>query len=58
MPGDTVLADRRFNISDSVGAYCSTLRTPVFTLGRSQLSGTEVEQTRIANVHIPSDWEY
>ena len=39
VPGDTVLADRGFDISDSVGAYCSTLRTPVFTLGRSQLSG-------------------
>ena len=53
VPGDTVLADRGFDISDSVGSYCSTLKTPTFTRGKSQLSGIEVEQTRkIANVRI------
>ena len=53
VPGDTVLADRGFDISDSVGSYCSTLKIPAFTRGKTQLSGIEVEQTRkIANVRI------
>ena len=53
VPGDTILADRGFDINDSVGAYCSTLKIPAFTKGKSQLSGIEVEQTRkIANVRI------
>jgi len=53
VPGDSVLADRGFDISDSVGSYCSTLKMPTFTRGKSQLSGIEVEQTRkIANVRI------
>ena len=53
VPGDTVLADRGFDITDSVGFYCSTLKTPAFTMGRSQLTAIEVEQTRrIANVRI------
>ena len=53
MPGDTVLADRGFDISDSVGSYCLTLNIPAFTRGKSQLSGIEVEQTRkIANIRI------
>lgn len=53
VPGDTVLADRGFDISDSVGLYCSTLKIPAFTRGKCQLSGIEVEQTRqIANVRI------
>ena len=53
VPGDTVLTDRGFDISDSVGSYCSILKTPAFTRGKSQLSGIEVEQTRkIANVCI------
>ena len=53
LPGDTVLADRGFDISESVGAYCSTLKIPAFTRGKTQLSGIEVDQTRkIANVRI------
>lgn len=53
VPGDTILADRGFDISDSVGAYCATLEIPAFTRGKTQLSGIQVEQTRrIANVRI------
>ena len=53
VPGDTVLVDRGFDISDSVGLYCSTLKSPAFTRDKSQLSGIEVEQTRkIDNVRI------
>ncbi len=53
MPGDIILADRGFDIADTVGFYCSTLKIPAFTKGKKQLSSIEVEQTRkIANVRI------
>ena len=53
LPGDTVLADRGFDIKESIGLYCATLVMPAFTKGKKQLSGIEVEQTRsIANVRI------
>ena len=53
VPGDLIVADRGFDISDSVALYCSTLKTPAFTGGRSQLAAVEVEQTRrLANVRI------
>ena len=53
VPGDLVLADRGFDISDSVGPYCSTLKIPAFTKGKKHLSSIEVEQTwKIANVRI------
>ena len=53
MPGDIVLADRGFNIGDSVGFYCASLKMPAFTKGRSQLSALEAEETRkLANVCI------
>ena len=50
-PGDVILADRGFDIQESVGLFCSTIKIPAFTKGKKQLSGIEVEQTRrIANV--------
>ncbi len=53
VPGDTILADRGFDIADSVGSYCSSLKLPAFTKGKTQLSGIGVEQSRkIANVRI------
>lgn len=53
LPGDVVLADRGFNIEDSVGAFQAQLHIPAFTKGKSQLSTLEVEETRaIANVRI------
>ncbi|XP_077993128.1 uncharacterized protein LOC144447095 [Glandiceps talaboti] len=51
--GDIVLADRGFDIADSVGYYCATLKIPAFTKGKSQLPALEVETTRkIAHVRI------
>jgi len=51
--GDIVLADRGFDIADSVGLYQASLKIPAFTRGKSQLSAREVEETRkIANVRI------
>ena len=52
-PGDVVLADRGFDISDSVGLMQATLHIPTFTKGKGQLSALEVHKTRkIANVRI------
>ena len=57
LPGDIVLADRGFDIADSVGIHQAKLHIPVFTKGKSQLSALEVEQTRsIANVRIHVEW--
>ena len=53
LPGDIVLADRGFDIADSVGFYQAKLYIPAFTKGKKQLSVQEVEETRkIANVRI------
>ncbi len=53
LPGDVVLADRGFNIAESVGVMQTKLHIPSFTKGKNQLSALEVEDTRsIANVRI------
>ena len=53
LPVDIVLADRGFNIADSVGFYQAKLHIPSFTKGKKQLTALEVETTRkIANVRI------
>ena len=53
LPGDTVLADRGFDIADSVASMRANLYIPAFTRGKPQLSAKEVEETRrIANVRI------
>ena len=52
LPGDLVLADRGFNIAESLGAH-ATLQIPAYTKGKQQLSASDVEKTRsIANVRI------
>lgn len=51
LPGDIVLADRGFDISDSVGFYQTSLKIPAFTRGKSQLAAAGIEETRkISNV--------
>jgi hypothetical protein len=53
LPGDIVLADCGFDISDSVGKQQAKLHLPAFTQGKNQLSAPEVEEMRtIANVRI------
>ena len=37
LPGDVVLADRDFDIDESVGLHCAKLKIPAFTKGKSQL---------------------
>ena len=52
LSGD-VLADRGFNIQESVGLMCAEVKIPSFTKGRQQLSAIDVESSRnIANVRI------
>ncbi|XP_076734740.1 uncharacterized protein LOC143414373 [Maylandia zebra] len=52
-PGDTVLADRGFDIKESVALMGATLKIPAFTRGRSQLQAKDVEDTRkLAHVRI------
>ena len=46
LPGDVILADRGFDIADSVGAVKARLNIPAFTKGKNQLSALEIEETR------------
>jgi hypothetical protein len=46
LPGDVVLADRGFDIPDSVGLCCAEVKIPAFTRGKKQLSPLELETTR------------
>ena len=51
--GDVVLADRGFNVQESVAYRGATLNIPAFTKGKAQLPAADVEQTRkVANVRI------
>ncbi|XP_065136251.1 uncharacterized protein [Paramisgurnus dabryanus] len=53
LPGDIVLADRGFNIRESVGMMCAEVKLPTFTRGRAQLEAKDVEETRaIAHLRI------
>ena len=53
LPGDIVLADRGFDITESVGVMQAKLHIPTFTKGKDQLSAIEVKEMRtIANVSI------
>ena len=53
LPGDVLLADRGFDIAESVEMMQASLLIPAFTKGKAQLSALEVENTRtIANVSI------
>lgn len=53
LPGDVVLADRGFNVEESIAYMGATLNIPSFTRGKSQLAPEDVESTRrLANVRI------
>lgn len=52
-PGDLVLADRGFDIEESVGLMCARVAIPAFTKGKKQLSPFDVESTRkLAHLRI------
>ncbi|KAK9958526.1 hypothetical protein ABG768_010640, partial [Culter alburnus] len=53
LPGDIVLADRGFNIRESVGMMCAEVKIPAYTKGHAQLDAKDVEETRaIAHLRI------
>ena len=53
IPGDMVMADRGFTITENVGLRNAKLVILAFTKGKSQLDPVDVEKTRgIANVRI------
>jgi hypothetical protein len=52
-PDDVVLADRGFDIAESVGLMYAYVKIPAFTKGQSQLKAKDVEETRkIAHLRI------
>ena len=51
LPGD-VLADRGFDIAESIGSMQAKLHTPAFTKGKAQISAVEVEETRKVRIHV------
>ena len=52
-PGDVILADRGFNVKDTVGLFCAQFKIPAFTKGKQQLHPLEPEATRgLAAVRI------
>ncbi|XP_063049447.1 uncharacterized protein LOC134443784 [Engraulis encrasicolus] len=53
LPRDVVLADRGFDIEESVGLMCAEVKIPAFTRGHCQLEARDVENTRkIAHLRI------
>jgi len=53
LPGDVVLADRGFTVSESIGFHFATLKTPAFTRGLPQLHPCSIEEIRkIASIRI------
>ena len=53
LPSDIVLADRGFDIQESVGLKGAEVKSPSFTKRRAQMNAFEIESTRnIAHVRI------
>lgn len=53
LPGDILLADRGFDITEEVAMMQASLQIPAFTRGMDQLPPTEIEKTRkLANLRI------
>lgn len=52
-PGDLILADRGFDVGDTIGLYQAKLKIPAFTRGQKQLDPLDIENTRgLAAVRI------
>ena len=45
LSGDIVMADRGFDIEETVALYCAKVKIPPFTKGKMQLSSLFVEQS-------------
>lgn len=53
LPGDVVMADRGFDVNDSVGLMMATIKMPAFTKGKSQMPAVELERSRkLAHLRI------
>lgn len=53
IPHDLILADRGFDIKDTVGLYCCEVKFPAFKHGKKQLGALDIEKTRsLASVRI------
>ena len=51
--GHVIMADRGFNMAETLGTFGANLEIPSFTKGQCQLQPEEVEEKRtIANVRI------
>ncbi len=46
LPGDMILADRGFTISDYAGLVCAEVKIPAFTRGKAHLEQKDVDRTR------------
>lgn len=57
-PCYVILADRGFDVADSVGLYNTELKIPAFTKGKKQLGPVMLESTRVAlasvQIHVES----
>ena len=51
LPGDELLADRGFNIHESVGVYRAEGVVPAYTKGKKQLTCFEVQRSRNIVIH-------
>ena len=47
------MADRGFNIAETLGTCGARLEIPSFIKGKSQLSANEVEKTRVIHCKCP-----
>ena len=53
LPGDLILADRGFDVGDTIGLFQAQLKIPAFTRGKKQLDPLDIENTRgLAAVRI------
>jgi len=53
LPGDLVLADRGFNVRESIRTHQAELKIPAFTRGKKQLDPVDLESTRcLASLRI------
>ena len=50
LPGDVVLADRGFDVADSIAACGATLDIPAFTRGCDQLSAGDSVQIHVKRI--------
>ena len=56
-PGDVVLADRGFPLSEDIAVHGAVLKIPAFTHGKNQLTQEDVEKSKLLSkvrIHVES----